>query len=361
VTERSRPLRRQILTVVGAAALVGWGSFVVAQPQVTPPAVAEPVGEPVGASPRLVLEARECAEREEAVRAAVAVEVGDLLLERSGTAVEARTEANDRLSLACAGSVVSIEAQAAFAKAALRRTIDLGAFPADAAARALALAGLETLAEVSPVVQRRLQERARAGASRASAAAPVVEPPVASPPGIPAPVAMTEPRTLVAFAAVGRGFAGSHGATLWGGDVSLERAVGQRWNGAVDLDASVGRRTTALGRIDIRAVSLGAFWELRARRSWFTGLVGVGGRAGLVNLSGRANDEALVAGESVVRPWAGPALRARVTVGRAMWVAIASAEAGVAARGAEGVANGDTAVALRGPWLAIGAGFGIRL
>jgi hypothetical protein len=36
-------------------------------------------------------------------------------------------------------------------------------------------------------------------------------------------------------------------------------------------------------------------------------------------------------------------------------------EGGMTVRGAEGVANGDIAIAIGGPWLAFGAGFGIRL
>lgn len=352
MTARSGPLRRQILTVIGAVALVGWSSFAAAQPAVVVP----------GSSPRLVLQAA-CGEREEAVRAAVAVEVGDLLLERG--AVLAAADINDRLSLTCAGTVASIEAQAAYAATPLRRTIDLGAFPPDAAARALALAGLETLAEVSPVVQERLQrrlhDRARAVAAKTT---PVVEPPVPPPAGAAAAPVTAAPRRAVvtpALAATWRRFAHAHGASLWGAQAGVERTVGERWNGGLDLDLGIGRRTTALGTVDIRTLSLGAFWEARARRGRFTGLMGVGGRAGLVNLSGHATDDAVVAGESVVRAWVGPALRARVTVGGGMWVAIAAVEGGVAVYGAEGVVNGDTAVVLRGPWLAIGAGFGIRL
>ena len=84
MTTGSRSYRRQVLAAFGVLALIARASRATGQPLAAEQA-----------SPRLVLQVSDCGEREAAVRSIVAVEIGDLLLERD----EAPTAANDRLSV----------------------------------------------------------------------------------------------------------------------------------------------------------------------------------------------------------------------------------------------------------------------
>lgn len=326
----------------------------VARAQVAPAAPSSPVAPAPVANPRVVLTIEDCAGREDAIRAAVAVEVGDLLRERGGALVPG----DDQLVVVCGHGPATVEARASLAAAPVRRSLDLGAFPGDAAARALALAALETLAEVSPSVQRRLQSRAQGvAAPPTTPATPQTLPPAA--PGERVADQPTAPFTAT-LSAAWRGFFATQGARLWGARVAVERDVGVRWNAALDLEAVGQSRDIEAGSISVAAVSLGAFWSIRAGGPRVAGLLGAGARAGMVNLSGHPDDAARFASASVIRPWLGPAVAARVVVGFERWVITVGAEGGMTVRGAEGVANDDIAVTLGGPWLAFGAGFGIR-
>ena len=341
MTTRSGPRPQRVFTTIGILTLLAsWSSAVAQQPG-------------AAARPHLVLTVVDCVEREDAIRAIVAVEVGELLLERGAPP----TAGHDQLLLTCAGGVATIEARSSLASTSARRSLNLAAFPGDAAARALALAGVETLAEVSPAVRLHLQER-----SRRDRVAPLPLPihlPVATPiePDRTKPPALPNVTTL---SAAWRGFRTTGGAALWGARLTVDRGLAWRWNAAVDLEVAGQSRAIDTGAISVATVSLGAFGGVRVGGPTVMGVVGVGGRLGMVNFSGRPDDAARFASASVIRPWWGPAATARLMALLGRWVVSGTVEAGMTVRSAEGVANGDIAVAIGGPWLAVSAGFGIR-
>lgn len=180
--------------------------------------------------------------------------------------------------------------------------------------------------------------------------------------GEPAAPAVAPPALAAAtLSGAWRRFGAAHGASLWAARAAVHRGVGQRWSAELDLEVGGQERAISAGSVSAGAASLGGFWGLRGRAGpHLTGVVAAGGRLGLVRLWGHVDDPQRFATSSVVRPWTGPAVMARALFGWRMWVVTASAEAGVAVQGAEGVANGDIAVAVRGPWVAFGLGFGIR-
>ena len=88
------------------------------------------------------------------IRRMVGMEIGDLLVE-VGTPLE-----TDRLAVVCTEDAAHLLAQGSCLACEVDRTLRLNDFPPDAVARALALAGVELLASLSPAVRRRLEARA---------------------------------------------------------------------------------------------------------------------------------------------------------------------------------------------------------
>jgi hypothetical protein len=310
-----------------------------------------------GAEGRFVLDTSGCpGVSEPEIRRIVAIEIGDMLIdpltqplsplsrgEGSSISPGAERPAADRLIIRCDGDVAAVEAMGAGGAVRVVRSITLRDFPGDAAPRVLALAGLEALAAQSPAVRERIEAR------RA--------PPAPSEPARPAPAPPAAPSAnRVGLAFVWRTFAADDGLSAWGGRVDWARDLGARWDVTVDLEAGSAGRTTALGETSALLVSVGAFAGLRAGGPALLATFGVGGRVGGARLAGDPMGSAGVQGATVVRPWLGPALAARLRARLGPIGAALFAEAGFAARGAEGLAGGETVIALDGPWVMGGAG-----
>jgi len=274
------------------------------------------------------------------LRRLVALELGDLLAPDPALAprVPNQTPSPTRnevaLAVTCAGDQATLRAHTADGARALQRAIDLGDFSEGAAPRGLALAGIELLATLDASV------RERVGESR------------------PPPAALS-PSTVHSMALVGvrRQFMGAAGLGAWGGRVDGLRDRG-RLRLHADLEvAATGRTSTSLGQARALLGSVGAFAGARfapsAHLNWS---VTAGARFGVARLEGVPDAQNDAVGSAAWRPWGGPALSARGTVGGPRLAAVVSLEVGYTALGAEALAATTTVLALRGPWLTIAAG-----
>ena len=288
-----------------------------------------------GPASTVTLDASGCSSvGEGAIREAVGVELGDLLASGTGGARA------DHLAVRCAQDVAWLEAHGVGGAAPIRRTLRLADFPDDAAPRAVALAGVEMLAALSPAV------RARVEVQRGAA-----PPPVAA---LPAARGMR-----LGLAAVRRDFFAPEGFGGWGGRVAVERPLGSgRFGVALDLEVDGARRDVALGATSAWLASLGGFATLRAAGARAGAALAIGARGGAARLEGTPAAGAGALGGVVLRPWWGPALAAAVWAGGRRLVAVAGLEAGIVARGATGLADGATVLAVDGPWLAVSLGLG---
>jgi len=276
------------------------------------------------------------------LRRLVALELGDLLAPASTPATSAPmgrpSPARNGLALtvACGGGQATLRAHTADRAQALQRTINLVDFPAGAAPRGLALAGIELLATLDASV------RERVGESR-------------PPPATPAA------RASVSLALVGlrRQFMGAAGLGAWGGrlDVIVDR---RRLRLDGDLEAAAtGTTETIVGLGQARALlgSVGAFAGARfAPAAHLTCSLAAGARFGVARLDGVPDTGSGAVGSAAWRPWGGLALSARGTVGGPRLSGVVSLEIGYTALGAEALAATMTVLALRGPWLTVAAG-----
>jgi hypothetical protein len=274
-----------------------------------------------------------------AIRRIVGLEIGDLLAE-NGEAAE-----TDYLAVVCAHDWARLEANGPGRPRQIDRTLGLKDFPADAVPRALALAGVEMLAALSPAVRRRVETAV--AKQETPARALVVQPAV--------------PSTWRADAsAIWHGFPGDNGLSLWGGRGRVGRELGERLSLGLDLEAASGSRGVALGQVRGVLVSAGAFLGVHAgAQDIFTELA-VGGRIGIAYLAGDPG-AANVAGDHVSHAWGGPALSLRLWAGRGRLGLVFCGESGLALLGAEGLAGGTTAASLHSFWVSFALGVGIRL
>jgi hypothetical protein len=277
----------------------------------------------------VALDVDACAEVPElALRQIVSIEIGDLLAPRGGDA----PRNGYRLTARCIGRSAHLEARAVERTDGLERTLSLDDFPGDAAPRALALAGIEMLAALDPAV------RARVEAKSASDAPPLA----------------TDGFAL-ALSGVYRAFFGTAGATGWGGRAGLDWRRGAEIL-AVDLEIDRASSTIALGETRAWLASVGLFGGVALGGERAGCLLAAGARAGVARLSGEPAPGANLVGDSVTRPWWGPAVAARLWMGGARIAALLSVEAGWVVHGAQGLAGGTTAIAVEGGWAMVGAG-----
>jgi hypothetical protein len=274
---------------------------------------------------------------EPAIRRMVGLEIGDLLAEGG--------EEADRLSVVCSEDLVHLEARGPGRPWQVNRTLGLNDFPADAVPRALALAGVEMLAALSPTVRRRVE--AVVAKQEAPARAPVVHP--AAPPAWRADAS-----------AIWHGFPGDNGLSLWGGRSRIGRELGERLGLGLDLEAASGSRSVVLGQLRGVLVSAGGFFGVHAGGRDLFAEFALGGRIGIAHLAGNPG-ASNVAGDSVSRAWGGPALSLRLWAGRGRLALVLCGESGVALLGAEGLAGGATAVSVQNFWVSLALGLGIRL
>ena len=303
-----------------------------------------------GRSGRFVLEIKACPEvAPEAIRRILVIEIGDLLVE-TGEAVPADS---DRLAIRCAGNLAWVEAAADEGAKPVDRTLRLDDFPGDAAPRALALAGIEALAALSPAVRERIQAKqkpAQPGRRVADDRAESAESPPAEGRGL-----------RVGAAGVWRTFLRNQGVAAWGGQVNLSRELARRWQLEVDVETAGTSRHVALGDTSGLLFSGAAFFGARGGGKSLGVSLCLGGRMGVARLAGSAADAANVSAASVLRAWGGPAAHAGAMVGFGPLALTLSVEAGRSLFTREGAAGGATVLSIGGTWVAISLGGALRL
>lgn len=273
-----------------------------------------------------------------AIRRLVAIEVGELLVE-AGDAGEL-----DRITIRCDAGTARVTAAAGVSTRVVARDLALRDFPGDAGPRALALAGLEALAALSPAVRARME-------TRQAASRPPPEVVVSA-----APPTSPEPSLRFGLAFVRRVFLAESGAAAWGARFEVGRAIGERGHAALDLEIDRTEISLSVGGASALLASAGAFVGLRGGAGRVAGSLSLGARAGVARLAGAPASGSTLVGTSVYRPWAGPAVVARALVALGPVALAAFVEGGLAARGADGLVEGETAIAVSGVWLAGGAG-----
>jgi hypothetical protein len=288
----------------------------------------------------------------QSVRRILGIEVGDLLLAEG----EALTKAPDRLSIRCVGHFARIEAAGPSVTTPYEQVVDLEAFPEDAAARALALAGLELLSAMNVAV------RARLGTQPPSPTPPVAVPALSPPPKAaqaPAPVLRD---TRLGLVGTWRTFLPDRGASLWGGKVEASTMLAALWMLAADVEVAGGRdHLPGLGDVDALSFSSALSFGARFSRRTLGGSLGVGGRFGLIRLAGKSANATAVSASSGQHPWGGPVATACAWSRFGRFSLMLSAEAGYSFLAFDGLAGDKTAVSVGGPWIGIGLGGGFHL
>ena len=285
----------------------------------------------------------------QAVRRVLSVELGDLLLDPSeGEAPEA-----DTLIIRCAGNLASVEATGG-GEPPIERILPLDDFPGDAAPRALALLGVELLAARSAAVRERIMRR-QIGPAAAATFEPVGAPPPSPPP------APAERDARIGVTGVWRTFGARDGASVLGGRIEASSTAMKFGLASGDLELAAGRKDVAnVGQTTAWLISGGATYGLFAGGRRWRAAVGLGARIGLVRESGSSADPARITSSTFVRPWGGPMLSATLsrTLGRAALTV--GGEAGWSLSSIDEMAAGVTAIAVRGPWVAVSVGADLR-
>jgi hypothetical protein len=287
------------------------------------------------------------------IRLTLAVELGDRRLadapaDEQAPAPDGAGAGGYTLNVRCEDSRVRVVARDSRTAVTLERT--LTDMPDATAPRLIALVAVELLTTFDPALRRRVE------------APPPPKPRRPAPP--PPPVVPQPPpeerRLSVTAGWVYRTFLTPGGVAAWGGTLDGRRALeGGRWSLGLGVEVAHDDRSTGVGQT---SALLGS---ARASAGGRVALAGdrlalsfdVGGRVGVVRLSGDAADPNVVA-STVIRPWAGPVATVRAQVGVSWFYAEIGAEGGWAAVSAQGIVNAAAALAASGPWLAISLGIG---
>jgi hypothetical protein len=369
----------------------------------------------IGPHPGVVIEVDACPALDEAaLRQLVVIEIGDLLLPPQS---KARSAAQERMTIHCEGERIHLLVTAAAGAAPIERTLKTGDFPGDAAPRALALAGIEMLAALSPTVRQRVDARQGIMSPSAAKSATPASPAAPARPGAPAPTsapgaasadevateesvnadaeaaaaapptsdaksapasatseevagAASRAELLISVAAVRRAFFGRGGVAAWGANVGLDRELGARWLYRLELEGDATTRATPVGNVNVLLASSGGFLGVRFGRPDLTAMLAAGGRLGLVRFAG-ASSAGGVQASSVIRAWGGPAVAARLLSGGGRLGLSLSLEGGIALIASQatsdlsstgslnsiaGPGQSTTVVAAGGLWVVAGAG-----
>jgi hypothetical protein len=281
-------------------------------------------------------------------RRVLSVEIGDLLLDASaGEADDA-----ERLTIRCAGNFASVEAHGPSGEPPAERILPFDDFPGDAAPRALALLGVELLAARSAAVRERILRRQ-------PGAAPAIET-LGSPPsaGSSGPA---HHELRIGAAGVWRTFVQQAGASAFGGRIEASLIALELGIVSVDAEISTGsQEVDNIGRTTALLISSGATFGLLAERRGWSATVGLGGRIGLVRESGSSADPTRVNGATFIRPWGGPMLNAHLSATLGRLALTMAGEAGWSLSSIDEVVAGATAIAVRGPWVAVSLGADLR-
>ncbi|HXI56841.1 MAG TPA: hypothetical protein VNO55_12330 [Polyangia bacterium] len=258
-----------------------------------------------------------------------------------------------RLTVSCRDQTAEIAVQTTAPAQNMSRLLNLNEFSADDQARAVALAAVELLAAMDADIRQRLA------------------PSVANvPPSIPRPVAPEPPTTLVSPAPPiprdgggrGRVFAcGGFRSFIAGGSALQVLGGGVAWSRrlrvtplvlALDADLGFGESQNQTRAASAWLGSLGAVLGAARDFGRITAEIGAGLRVGGARFHGEVD------GGTVLLPWAGPLLALRLSVQTWRVNLTTRFEAGLAALGAQGTADGQALVSARGLWLAAGVGIG---
>jgi hypothetical protein len=341
---------------------------------VSSPALAKPSG-----GPPVHMLVREC-------EGVVETEVERVLAAELGAETNADDQAQDPTWIVarCTGSRVVIEVSDGISRKTLRRSFELGAAPAQARGRLIAIAGSELVlagwAELAVRPKLRVEpegdapsaEHLETAAQRAKRGVSIEERAVeqsaelaatseSEPPGEERPraerkatwFALQPPeRRLFRIMPLGsvRGFFG-HDGLLKGGGLRLgeERLVGSGWA----VDALVESGSIDSFRID--SYTLGAELYVYASSHNVTGRAGAGLRAGLATATPSEGDPPPEPSSSPT-PWGWPMLALSMTFGASRGpVFELSAEGGYVTLP---VAEGRYGISIRGPWFGLQAGIG---
>lgn len=274
-----------------------------------------------------------------AVHRALEVETGGQVKSHPGAPEPVpRVAPVGRLRVGCFGDRVLLSV-ATSAGGRLERELAASELAGDTGPRLIALAGLELLATLDPDLRRRLSE------SDTSAAAP-------------RPRAQA-PHIHVTAGLVHRRFSAASGVRAWGGEISYDRRFTPRLGLAGGLELSGARRSTSSGDTTVLLFSGRVAAALRAGGDSAAVRLEAGVRAGLARLSGSAGGPDVVA-LTVVRPWAGPFAGVHLLSGLRFLAVDLGVEAGAALVAASGLVNERPVLEVRGVWLAMSVGLGLR-
>jgi hypothetical protein len=303
---------------------------------------------PAAGTGRVGLEIRSCpAVPVESVRRILSIEIGDLLLDDT----QPVPEGADRLTIRCADDLAWVEAAGQGGRVPIERRVRLDGLPGDLAPRALALVGLELLAARSATVRERILSRQQVMPSTVAATAA---------PAQASPAAATR-EAVIGLAGIWRAFLVPSGLSAWGGRVQANSTVGRVANLAGDAEVAGGRnQIDSMGEATALLLSCGGTIGLRGERSNLGASIGVGGRMGVVRLSGSSMDPIKITGATVWHPWGGPMMSASVSGALGRVALTLGAESGWSLSFADGLASGVTVISLRGPWVAFSLGGGFR-
>ena len=334
----------------------------------------------VAAEPRaetVTLEVAGCAESFEAsLRRILVLELGDLL-EPSAPDSAAR---GDSVRVVCDVDALRIVARSAAGEEVAHDALPHRAFPGDAAPRAAALAALEALRAVDPVLAGRIQARLAEAQARPADAEPrhasdadraprdagkKRDPPratesagVASEGAVSRGDPARRAATRLLAGGVARWLLGEPRSSAFGARLELSHRLGTPWDVGLDLEGAAARRSVGLGTVEAKLLSGAAWFGARAFGTTFSATAALGGRFGLVELSG--SPDVLARGHRVKRAFGGPLLLVRGDGTLGLLALALVFEGGLAAVGAEGLAGGAEAISLGGGWLTVSANAGVH-
>ena len=302
--------------------------------------------DPTAGNGRFALEIEQCPRVEiDSVRRILSIEIGDLLIPRA----DGKSVGNDWLAIRCAGTTALVEAGGQTSDSPSERIVRLDDFPSDAVPRVLALAGLELLAARNSTVRERM-----AGKLTMMPASATFPSSISAPSLPPPPVARVFHDVYVGASATWRTFMASHGPSAWGGQAQVDSVVGGRWHFAADTEASWARNDAGnWGQVNALLLSVGSTVGLRGGSSKLGASIGLGGRIGVVRMSGVSADSPNITGATVWHPWGGPIAAAALTGGFRWFALSVSAEVGRSLLESEGRVGDASAITIGGWWTAL--------
>jgi hypothetical protein len=332
----------------------------------------------VAAEPRaetVTLEVAGCAESFEAsLRRILVLELGDLLEPSAPDSLAS----GDSVRVVCDVDALRIVARSAAGKEVAHDALPHRAFPGDAAPRAAALAALEALRAVDPALAGWIQARRaevqpppapeakraprdagkKENLPRATESARVASGGGGKGEVSPGAPARSRAATRLLAGGVARWLLGEPRSSAFGARLELSHRLGTPWDIGLDLEGVVTRRSVGLGTVEAKLLSSAAWFGARAFGTAFSATAALGGRFGLVELSG--SPDVLARGHRVTRPFGGPLLLVRGDGTIGVLALALVFEGGLAAVGAEGLAGGAEAISLAGGWLTVSANAGVH-